>query len=85
MLAAGQLAGLASLAAGIAAEVGERDSYGDYPAAGGIALIVTAAVTILAIVDVSRQTEPQATLDRPQLDERDLRDVRTEALRAARR
>ena len=54
LLAAGQLIGMAALFAGIAAEVGEPDSYGDYPAAGGIALIVTAALTIVALVELAR-------------------------------
>ncbi|MEO5841451.1 MAG: hypothetical protein ABIQ73_12405 [Acidimicrobiales bacterium] len=54
LLAAGQLVGLAALFAGIAAKVGETDSYGDYPAAGGIALIVTAALTIVALVKLTR-------------------------------
>jgi hypothetical protein len=43
-----------ALVAGIAAEVGSRDEYGDFPAAAGIALIVTAAVTVLALVDLTR-------------------------------
>jgi hypothetical protein len=54
LLAAGQLVGMAALFAGIAAKVGEPDSYGDYPAAGGIALIVTAALTIAALVELTR-------------------------------
>jgi 4-amino-4-deoxy-L-arabinose transferase-like glycosyltransferase len=53
-LAGAQLAGLVALFAGIAAEVGQPDEYGDYPAAGGIALIVTAAVTVLALIDLAR-------------------------------
>lgn len=56
LLAAGQLIGLAALFAGIAAEVGEPDSYGDYPAAGGIALIVTSALTIVGLVQLTRTT-----------------------------
>ena len=54
LLAAGQLIGMAALFAGIAAEIGEPDSYGDYPAAGGIALIVTAVLTIVAMVELTR-------------------------------
>jgi hypothetical protein len=53
-LAAAQALGFVALFAGIAAEVGETDSYGDYPAAGGIALVVTAVVTIAALVDYAR-------------------------------
>jgi hypothetical protein len=60
LLAAGQLIGLAALFAGIAIEVGEPDSYGDYPAAAGIALIVTAALTIAAFVGLTRT--PQSSL-----------------------
>jgi hypothetical protein len=56
-LAAGQVVGLVALFAGIAAEVGERDEYGDYPAAGGIALIVTAIVTIVALIELTRRSE----------------------------
>ena len=54
LLAAGQLIGMAALFVAIAVEVGEPDSYGDYPAAGGIALIVTAALTIVAMVELTR-------------------------------
>ncbi|HUP76866.1 MAG TPA: hypothetical protein VM282_27785 [Acidimicrobiales bacterium] len=54
VLAAGQLVGLMALFVGIAAEVGEPDSYGDYPAAGGIALIVTAVLTIAALAQLTR-------------------------------
>lgn len=51
LLAAGQLAGIAVLIAAIKAEVGQPDDYGDYPAAGGIAVIVVAAVTIIALAE----------------------------------
>ena len=54
LLAVGQVAGIAALLLGIAAEVGEPDGYGDYPAAVGIALIATAAITIVALVDFAR-------------------------------
>ena len=36
------------------AKVGEPDGYGDYPAAVGIALIATAAITIVALGDFTR-------------------------------
>jgi hypothetical protein len=52
--AAGQALGIVALFAGIAAEIGETDEYGDYPAASGIALIVTAIVTIVALVDYAK-------------------------------
>lgn len=49
LLAAGQLVGLVVMFAGIAAEVGRQDEWGDYPAAGGIAVVVTAALTVIAL------------------------------------
>ena len=55
--AAGQALGFVALFAGIAAEIGETDEYGDYPAASGIALIVTAIVTIVALVDYAKGGE----------------------------
>ena len=57
VLAAAQLVGLVALFVGIAIELGEADSYGDYPAAAGLALIVTAAFTIFAIVELMRGAE----------------------------
>ena len=52
--------GLRCCSAGIAAEVGRRDSYGDYPAAVGIALVVTAAITVLALVDLATTPDRRA-------------------------
>jgi hypothetical protein len=64
LMAAGQFAGLGVLFAGIAAEVGRRDEWGDYPAAGGIALVVTAAVMMVALVGLMRLTDRHlVTLD----------------------
>jgi hypothetical protein len=54
LLAAGQLIGLAILFAGIAAEVGRRDEWGDYPAAGGLALVVVAAITVSAVFGLAK-------------------------------
>ncbi len=54
LLAAGHLIGLAVLFAGIAAEVGRRDEWGDYPAAGGLALVVVAAITIFAVFGLAK-------------------------------
>jgi hypothetical protein len=54
LLAAGHLVGVAVMFVGIAAEVGRRDEYGDYPAAGGIAVGVVAAMTIIALVQLGR-------------------------------
>jgi ABC-type transport system involved in cytochrome bd biosynthesis fused ATPase/permease subunit len=52
LLAAAQLVGVAVMFAGIATEVGRRDEWGDYPAAGGIALAVVAGITIVALLGV---------------------------------
>lgn len=49
LLGAGQLAGIAVLIAGIEAEVGRADDYGDYPLAGGIAVLFVAATAIVAL------------------------------------
>ena len=46
------------LAVGIEAEVGRRDSYGDYPAAGGIALGFVALATIVALLNLSAHLRP---------------------------
>jgi hypothetical protein len=54
LLAAGQLVGIAVLLALLTAEVGRVDEYGDHPAAGGIAMVVTAAMTIAALVALTR-------------------------------
>lgn len=57
LLAIGQVAGLAVLFAGIAAEVGRRDEWGDYPAADGIAIVVTAAISVIALLQLTRSTK----------------------------
>ncbi len=54
VLAAAQLIAIAVLIGGIEAEVGPRDEWGDYPAAGGIALVVVASITVAAIVTLTR-------------------------------
>jgi hypothetical protein len=54
LLAGGQVIGIAVLITSIEAEVGRADEYGDYPAAGGIALIFVAAVMIVALVGLAR-------------------------------
>ena len=53
LLAAGQLAGIAVLIAGITAEVGRADEYGDYPLAGGIAVVVVAVTAIVALMTLT--------------------------------
>jgi hypothetical protein len=50
LLAAGQIAGIAALIASIEAGVGRVDEYGDYPLAGGIAMVVVAATAIAALL-----------------------------------
>jgi hypothetical protein len=62
LMAAGQLVGMATLFVGVIAEVGPTDSYGDYPAADGIALMVTAGLTIAGLVDLTRSTAPEPAL-----------------------
>ena len=54
VLAAAQMMAVAVLIAGIEAEVGRRDEWGDDPAAGGIALMVVAGVTIVEILRMTR-------------------------------
>jgi hypothetical protein len=44
---------MAVLFAAIAAEVGRQDEWGDYPAAGGIAVVVVAAITIMALLGLT--------------------------------
>lgn len=65
VLAAAQLVSIAVLIAGIEAEVGRRDEWGDYPAAGGIALVVVASITVAAIVTQSRNADRFGTLPSP--------------------
>lgn len=57
VLAAAHLLAIPVLIAGIEAEVGRRDEWGDYPAAGGIALVVVASITVVAIVTLAREAE----------------------------
>ncbi len=54
LLAAGQLGAIAVLVAGITAEIGRADEYGDYPAAGGLALVFLAAVTLVGLYQLSQ-------------------------------
>lgn len=55
LLAAGQLVGIVVLIVAIEAEVGTRDEYGDYPAAGGIAVVFVAVMAIVALVGLARR------------------------------
>ncbi len=60
LLAAGQLIGVVVLIAAIEVGVGRRDEYGDYPAAGGIAVVVVAATAIIALIELVRSTGREA-------------------------
>jgi hypothetical protein len=62
LLAASQLVGLAAMFAGIAAEVGRRDEWGDYPAAGGIALVVTGVMTVVALFEITKRVDRQPVI-----------------------
>jgi hypothetical protein len=53
LLAAGQLAAIAVLIVGIEGQVGRVDEHGDYPLAGGIAVLVVAATAIVALVTLT--------------------------------
>lgn len=48
-LAAAQLVGMGAMIVAITAELGEPDSYGDYPAAFGVGLVVTALGSALGL------------------------------------
>ncbi|HEX7276152.1 MAG TPA: hypothetical protein VF244_02150 [Acidimicrobiales bacterium] len=63
ILAIGQLGAIAVLIAGIEAQIGRVDEYGDYPAAGGLALVFLAAVTLVGLYQLSRATA--VTVDEP--------------------
>lgn len=65
MLAAAQLLAIPVLIAGIEAEVGHRDEWGDYPAAGGIALVVVASITVAAIFTLTRSEAESGNLPSP--------------------
>jgi hypothetical protein len=54
-LAVAPFVGLATLIVAIEAEIGSRDEYGDYPAAIGIALVVTAVGMIGALLAFARR------------------------------
>jgi hypothetical protein len=53
VLAAGQLAGIAVLIAGLEIGIGRADEYGDHPLAGGVALVVVAATAIVALMSLT--------------------------------
>ena len=53
-LAGAQLVGIGALIIAIEAEVGQRDSYGDYPAAFGVGLLVTGVGSALGLAVLVR-------------------------------
>lgn len=68
VLAAAQIVGMAVMLAAIQAEVGRRDSYGDYPAAFGIGKATIAAGSLLGLVTLARVAgstwrEPMRSVD----------------------
>jgi hypothetical protein len=60
LLAGAQAAGLVVLFAGLLAEVGRRDEWGDHPVPGAVAIVVTAVVVILGLVELRRSEVPSA-------------------------
>jgi len=62
LLAGAQLLGMAAMFIGIAAEVGRRDSYGDYPVAGSIGIVVTASVTVVSLYHLDRSVNTHRAL-----------------------
>ena len=50
LLAAGHLVGLAVMVAGLAAEVGRTDEWGDHPVPGNVGAAIAAAVTVAGLV-----------------------------------
>ena len=61
LLAVAQVLGMAAMFVGIAAEVGRRDEYGDYPAAFGIGIVVTAAATVVSLYQLDRTSASAAS------------------------
>lgn len=57
LLAAAQLVGLAVMFAGLTAEIGWRDEYGDYPLSGAIGLGVTGVLTVAGLVVLTQTIE----------------------------
>jgi len=57
-LAAAQIVGMAALFAGMAAEIGPVDEYGDHPVAFAIGIVVTAIGTLVSLYLVDRAVDP---------------------------
>jgi hypothetical protein len=64
-LAIAPFVGLATLIVAIEVEVGSRDEYGDYPAATGVALVVTAVGMIGALLAFARVHATPADAEAP--------------------
>jgi hypothetical protein len=60
LFAAGQLAAIAVLIVGIEGQVGRVDEHGDYPLAGGIAVLVVAATAIVALLTLTFDRRAEA-------------------------
>lgn len=65
VVVAAQIAGMAAMYVAVIAEVGRQDSYGDYPAAFGVGLVVTAAVSALGLATFARAGSTIRTLATP--------------------
>lgn len=60
LLAAAQLVGVMVFIAATEVGVGARDEYGDHPAAGGIAVVLVAALTIVGLFELARSSGREA-------------------------
>lgn len=65
VLAAAQIAGMAVTYVAVIAEVGRQDSYGDYPAAFGVGLVVTAVLSALGLATFARASSGIRSLATP--------------------
>lgn len=59
IVAAAQIVGIAALYVAVIAEIGEQDSYGDYPAAFGVGLVVTGVFSVLGLATFARVSSTQ--------------------------
>lgn len=66
-LAVAQVIGMATMFAAIQAEIGPKDSYGDYPVAFGISLVVAPAVSALALAVAARAGSGAGRDDAPRI------------------
>jgi hypothetical protein len=63
-LAAAQLVGMGAMIVAIKAEVGPQNSYGDYPAAFGVGLLVAGAGSALGLAVVARSARSRESVGR---------------------